>query len=221
MLEKKMKTVSIVVVAGLVLALAPLAHANMIANGSFETNGGNNTTPTSWTHITGGYGALASTGTITPHDGTWVLHAGASYGDGGYFQDVTTTNGTKYELTFYGVGWPKDNGTATQYGLVQVGDPGTDAGDDNSLDDSVDNELVDATFAVARYATVADWTKLTYQFTATGTTTRIALRNVAAGYKENAVNLDSVSLVVVPEPATMSLLALGGLGVLARRRRRR
>jgi hypothetical protein len=31
--------------------------------------------------------------------------------------------------------------------------------------------------------------------------------------------LDNIELSVVPEPATMSLLALGGLGVLIRRRR--
>jgi hypothetical protein len=37
---------------------------------------------------------------------------------------------------------------------------------------------------------------------------------------DNSVEFNSFSLTVIPEPATMSLLALGGLGVLARRRRR-
>ncbi|MCP4375940.1 MAG: PEP-CTERM sorting domain-containing protein [bacterium] len=37
---------------------------------------------------------------------------------------------------------------------------------------------------------------------------------------ETTTWLDNVTVEAVPEPATMSLLALGGLGVLARRRRR-
>ncbi len=212
MLEKKMKTMSIVVVAGLVLALAPLANANMITNGGFEGSDGKPVT--GWTLITNGYGAYDGGTFFTPHAGTYALHPGSSFGAGGFFQDVTTAVNTAYKLTFYAVGWPLPS-PATQNGIVQVGDPGTN---DNSLADSVDNELVDVMFAAPAYANAASWTELSYEFTAASTTTRIAFQNIGGGH---GINIDSASLEVVPEPATMSLLALGGLGVLLRRRSRK
>lgn len=39
-------------------------------------------------------------------------------------------------------------------------------------------------------------------------------------YRYNKINISSVTLTTIPEPATMSLLVLGALGVLARRKRR-
>ncbi len=64
-----------------------------------------------------------------------------------------------------------------------------------------------------------DWQQFTYDFTAAGPTTTIALFNAVADLTQNEVGLDNVSLTAIPEPAGLALLG-AGLGFLLLLRRR-
>ncbi|MCP4376683.1 MAG: PEP-CTERM sorting domain-containing protein, partial [bacterium] len=65
------------------------------------------------------------------------------------------------------------------------------------------------------------WSKITFQFTALDETTRFALYNAyMTGDTLHGVAIDDVSVELVPEPATMLVLA-AGLPLLLKRRRRR
>ncbi len=207
-----------VVVAVLMAAvLAGTAHGATVTNASFETNGGNNTAPADWDLITNSYGSWDG---ITAKDGTWVLHAGAGFGNGGRYQDVATTVGQQYDLEFWAVGF--NSGLAVQDGLVQVGTPGAN---DNDLALNNNAELVDARFSVPLFTDAADWTQFNHTFTATSGVTRLSYQNIGQGSGNNAINIDAVTLTEaagdIPEPATMALLGLAaaGLGGYVRRRR--
>ncbi|MCP4377213.1 MAG: PEP-CTERM sorting domain-containing protein [bacterium] len=220
MLEKKMKTMSIVVVAGLVLALAPLAHAELITNGDFELPGANDANPTGWTVDFNSYGQYDGANRAAS-GGTYGLHPGHQNGLGGIYQDLTTVNGSTYDVSV----WIKSFTTGTStLGVVIAnakdgGDTITITGTSLTTGSLYDSGKVayNGTFSTTSttYSQVT-----TFQFTAKGTSTRFGLYNAVAG-TNSPVDLDDVSVTVVPEPATMSLLALGGLGVLLRRRSRK
>jgi len=226
MLERKMRTMSIVVVAGLVLALAPLAHAEMITNGGFElpasgAGGGNGVDPTGWTTDFNSYGQLTGFG---PHTGVYALHTGSSYESGGRYQDLATLVGITYDVSL----WIKDFSGAEKSGAllgVVIANTGSNAIDIGGSGATDTGALYDSANLIvnANHTATASWSEVTFQFTALATTTRFGIylddADVSGGtLKEYALDIDDVS--VTPEPATMTMLALGGLSVLARRRRR-
>jgi len=196
-----------------IVLLAPTAQANLLTNGGFEDpdipDGDWGTAlPTGWVVV--GSGALqdqwpeGETYYTPAHEGEQCMDMWASGGDTSVTQDVTHTilADTTYTLTawLYQPWWDSSNSSFTLEigwdgwtGSVSSGSTAFTAGDNWTefnfdLDTAVTTDAVGATEINAR-VTVADGGDLF---------------------------LDGVSLV--PEPATMLLLGLGGM--LIRRRRK-
>jgi len=210
---KSRSTLMLVLSIGLLMPLGgTIARGELILNGDMELNTGNGSDIDNWTKIPESYGAWDG----IAHGGDYVLHAGASYGAGGEFQDIVTVVGQAYELNFWAVGFI--SGAAIQQGKVQVGTPGSDP-TDLTLENNA--EYVDTIIEVPLHASPDDWTSFSYIFTPTDTTTRVTFENVYLGDGQSAINIDNVSVTRVPEPGTaMLLLAAGVLGLLLTMRRR-
>src|SRR6185295_58664 len=73
--------------------------------------------------------------------------------------------------------------------IVQVGTPGANA---NSLTQNNNAELVNATFNVPGYSSVADWRTFRFDFTAVSATTRVSFPHLYKGSGQNAINVDAV-----------------------------
>ena len=65
----------------------------------------------------------------------------------------------------------------------------------------------------------SDWTDRVLPFTANNTSLTLTFTANNPAGNDQTISLDEVSIVQVPEPAAVSLLVLGGAGLLARRRR--
>jgi len=229
--------------AALLAACALPARANMIANGDFESapvpsSGGYTTVNggasgvTDWT--VGGVNVLlintnytqslagVSGGTLhfnalgnTVLDITGVGNTGTT---DSVTQSVATTMGQSYLLSFavgYLYGGPTDSPRYTSAATVGLHLNGTAVGTFTNDTPSSANTITD------RYV---NYQTFTYGFTATGPTTQISFFNATAG-SPGFVGLDNVSLVAVPEPASLALGGIGLLGMgafgLVRRRRAR
>jgi hypothetical protein len=201
--------------AARVAAHAVAAKGGVVQNAGFESNQGNESLPDGWLTITNSYGAWNGGGILSPRQGSFVLHPGADFQAGGRYQDIVTAVGQRYRLEFDAVGFP--NAGAAQQGVVQVGAPGSD---DSSLALNNSGDHVDDVFTVPRYTNAASWTHFAFEFTASDTLTRLSFQNLSLG-GTSAVNVDSVALVAVPEPATVLLLGLAGLAWVAANARRR
>ena len=183
----------------------------LLYNGGFELEGPsgtqNNPIPEGWHEIINSFGRWGAVPPGQPtHGGQYVMHAGASSGNGGEYQDITTEPGQQYVLTFWAVGWL--TGDALQSGIVQVGTPG---GADNDLAANNNAEYVNTSFTVPRFDNAAAWTQFTYLFTAATETTRVSFQNVAP----SAVNIDDASvfpaqsLLIIDQPASQAALCGG------------
>ena len=129
------------------------------------------------------------------------MHIAADGTFGTIRQEFATDGGQLYELRLgarLGCCGPANTGAAWELGGTTNGLVTSDSRDDSAWGGDV--------FA---------WTEFTDTFTANDTTSYINLSNELSG-----MNFDNVSITPIPEPATVSLILLSGLGLLLRSRRR-
>ena len=138
-----------------------------------------------------------------PPDGTASAHLGDGYDLANITQLVSGfTIGQTYEVSLAVIAYADD--TTHPGGGLKVTDL------DTTLDD------LDVTFTTnpGTVFSGAPWISSSFLFTASNTELELSISNPTNGY---ALHVDDVSIVLIPEPATICLLGLGGL--LLRRRR--
>jgi choice-of-anchor C domain-containing protein len=187
-------------------ATAGATPVNLIQNGSFEsvatqTNSylsvpaGNSTTISDWTVFTPAQYSdsgrssvdLTSKHYFNAEDGKYSIDlAGSTSVPGGIAQNVATTPGVEYSLTF----WSGVNGHET---------PGIK----HTMAVSVNGAGVDTVKAVSVGLPV-NWVQNTLTFTASSTTSLIAFADATSRDKKQGPTLDNVSLVAAPDAISAS-----------------
>ena len=178
---------------------------NLIQNGSFETvatpttsflpvAAGDSSTISNWTVVTpstypGGGGSvdLVSNGYWNAEDGNYSIDlAGTSGVPGGLYQNVPTTPGVEYSLSF----WSAVNGDETP-------------GNNHTMGVDVNGVAVD-TVEAAGQGRPLFWVQHTISFTATSANSRIEFDDTTAGDVNQGPALDNVSLSAVPDVISAS-----------------
>ena len=186
---------------------ATATPVNLIQNGSFESvakqtstfvtvKAGNSTTISNWTVVTpalysssGGVGSvdLTSTHYFNAEDGKYSIDLAGSTGTpGGIYQDVATTPGVEYSLSF----WSGVNGHERQ-------------GVKHKMQVSLNGSALDLVKAVSVGLPV-DWVQNTVTFTASSTTSEIEFADATPNDREQGPTVDNVSLVATPDVITAS-----------------
>lgn len=186
--------------------MTPGASAILVANGSFEdVNIGNNTylnvingngSVTGWTVGGVSVDMVSGPSRWVAADGNQAIDLAGTPGPGSVSQMLATTNGTAYRVRF---------------ALSRNDEGGSVA--DKDVDFSFGSYTENLLGAVQN-----SWTYYERIIVADSSSTEIKFASDSSGNFGGLV--DDVSVTVVPEPASMAALAIGGLGILARRRRK-
>jgi hypothetical protein len=201
------------------------AHANLVTNGSFETATNGNTKTTFQGHVTGWTGGTGLTyidapgtadngqqisvygpfPTTSPDGGNFVEGDGDPSFSGAISQTISgLTVGASYTLTF-------DQAAGQQAGFTG---PTTEKWQVTFGTDTQDSSK----FSLPQGG-IGPWEQQTMTFTATTTSQVLTFLAVGTPNGQPPVSfLDGVDLEV-PEPATLSLLGLGAIGMAVVRRR--
>lgn len=204
-----------------------MASSSIITNGVFSANAaaytsspgyssasGNPAAPTGWTTSdsnagvngpdtgffgSSGYQPFAPTSTAGVSDFSFLQGKGAFIA-----QRVATTSGQKYTLAF---------------------DAAARGGDPSAALEVILTNTADGTQVITLTPTITDtgFTPFFLSFTAISGSTNVEFLNNSPAGIDDTVDVSNVSLaaVPVPEPATLGLFALGGLGLLLASRKRR
>jgi hypothetical protein len=166
---------------------------NIVVNGGFETGDF-----TDWTLGGNTDFVLTTEDPSYVHSGLWAAALGEDYSDGTLSQELSTTAGSSYVLSFWLSGDGMTPGSFNEF-AASVG--GFTLYDQTNLD-------------------LSSYVELTYTYTATSSMTLLTFtsRNDLDSFFLDVISVNASS---VPEPTSLHLFALGaGVSVLARQRQR-
>jgi hypothetical protein len=191
-----MKKSKLVVVLLAVCAMAGIASANLLSNGNFNLPD-SSAAPESWNIWTYGGGWANHQNDASSYDSTWYMAVGGSSSAGaGLYQVVAGTAGVTYTLTVDGgaQAWWKPKGEMKIFFL--------------DASDAVLDTQVAVTADPQGYDILVPWHNVSLTAVAPVGTTQVKVEFACAS-GEGTVWFDNA--VLIPEPATLAVLGLGGL----------
>lgn len=190
----------------------PLSAANLLVNGSFETNAGGACTPgpplnfvdlaagsnciTGWTIVSGTVDYIDSAGWQAQNGNISIDMGGIN--NGAIAQTFATISGATYDVTFWMAG---NMGAAPTVKTMQV-----------SADGQSQNYSFDTT---GKTFTNMGYIQETFHFVATGTSATLQFLNTDNPSSAGGPVLDNVTAAQAPEPGSFALMliALGGMAI--------
>lgn len=210
------KAGAFILVGAMALTAASAARAAIVANGGFETTNGGPTIAADWTVPAGDNFNRLPTGGVGGSAAEELINTAPASAAGPFRQDTvlvggdSAAGGVAYTFSFDSLR------TETAGGVFQAQRYATD-----NVGDTIGGPVINDTLTNGN--TAFETTSLPFTSPAGTVGFQINFYPITGGATgtESDVILDNVAITgpgAVPEPASLSLLALGGLGLIRRRR---